>query len=337
MYVKRTILFTISVLLLATLLYSLDYDEFFRAASKLTFGSVALLLILQAVIMLLNSLKWYVLLRRYAVSFVNVFTTSLIGSMVNNLTPAGVAGGEPIKAYVLSRIDKIKMEKAFATVFVDLFVTILPVLLLDLLAIMLIFHYSFDLRIAWLLAIISLFLIALIAASFSILLDREPSMKFFNRLLAIFARISFLRRHVLRVESRVDELFSSFHRGIKDNMMDVWTLSVALLISSLVWVLSIVRIYLIFVLLGVSVNFDVILIVYTVMVTVGALPLLPGAIGLWEWVGTGLFTLFGISLEVAAVIVFLDRILFFWAPIIAGFLASLHVGLNVMRLVDRPE
>jgi uncharacterized protein (TIRG00374 family) len=337
MYRKRITLFVISILLLAALFYTLDYNEFFRITSRLSLRWITALVILQLVIMFLMTLKWYVVIRRYAVSFINVLYASLIGFMVNNLTPMSQAGGEAIRAYVISRIDKIKMEKAFATVFVDLFLTVIPILLLNLIAILLVFKYSADLRIAWLLIFLGLLILALIVTSFNILTNREPSLKLFNRLLDLLGRVRFLAKYVKRVESRVDELFGSFHRGIRDTMTDMWTLTVGILISSLTWVLSLLRVYLIFLALGVPVEFDVVVIVYAVLVNVGMLPLLPGALGMWEWVSTGLFTFFGIPMEAAVAVTLVDRLLFYWLPLFTGFLSSLHVGLNVMRLVERQE
>jgi len=335
MYRKRAALFILSVLLLAALFYTLDYNEFFRIASRMSPEVMALLVALQLAVMFLMSLKWYVVIRRYAVSFTNVLCTSLIGFMVNAVTPVSYAGGEPVRAYVISRIDKIKLEKAFATVLVDLFLTMVPVLLLNLLAIILVFKYSADLRIAWLLIIIGLFILTLLVTSSSILMNHGPSLKLFHRLLALFKRIRLLEKHLKRVESRVDELFLSFHHGIRDSMTDMWTLTVGVVISSMVWALSLLRVYIIFMALGVPVSFEVIVIVYAVLVTVSTLPLLPGALGMWEWVGTALFTFMGIPMEAAAAATMLDRLLSYWLPMFTGFLASLHVGLNVMRLVDK--
>jgi len=335
MYRKRVILFVVSILLLASLFYTIDYNEFFRVASKLSLHWIAYLLLLQAAILFLTALKWYVIIKRYAVSFWHVFNASLISQLVSNVTPMNLAGGEIIRAYAISKIDRIKMEAALATVIVDLFVTILPLLFLDLVSIILIFKYNFDLRIAWILGIVGVVILALMAASMGIVMRRGPSLMLFNRLLDLFGRVGFLRRHVKKIESRVDELFSSFHHSIRTTMTDLPTLTSGTLISASIWVSSILRLYLIFMALGVPVKFDEVVIVYTVLIMVSIFSLLPGALGIWEWVGSGMFALFGIPLEAAAAAVIIDRILFYWIPMFTGFLASLHVGLNIMKLVDK--
>ncbi|MBD3389172.1 MAG: flippase-like domain-containing protein [Candidatus Altiarchaeales archaeon] len=337
MFRKRILLFVVSILLLGALFFSVDYNELFRITSKLSYEWTAALIALQLFIMLLMSLKWYVIIRRYAVSFTNVLHTSIIGFMVNSLTPVSLAGGEPVRAYVISKIDKIKMEKSFATVLVDLYLHIIPVLFLNLVAIFIVFKYSMDLRFAWLLGLLAVLASTLLVGSFSLLTSRDPSLRLFNAILDVFERIVFLRKYVRRVEAHVDDLFSSFHRSIRTTMTDVWTLTVGLIISIAIWALSVLRIYLVFLALGVPIELWKVIVVYAILVTVSGLPLLPGALGIWEWVGTGLFTVLGLPLEVSAAIVLVDRLLFFWLPIFTGFLSSLHIGLNVTRLVDRQD
>jgi uncharacterized protein (TIRG00374 family) len=334
MYRKRLILFSVSVLLLAALFYTLDYNEFLRVTSNISFKSILVLVFVQFMVLFLNALKWYVVIRRYAVSFKNVLYTSLIGVMVNSLTPASYAGGEPVRVYVISKIDKIKPEKALATVLVDLFLTLVPVLLMTLFAIVLVFINNYNQLFAWALSVIVVFIIALLAASFGLIFSKEPSLKFLYVLLDALGRIRFLQPYVKAASSQIDELFFSFRRGIKNTMTDGWSLFVGVIISCLIWVLSVVRVYLIFAALGVPIDPSSLIIAYTVLIGVGVVPFLPGALGVWEWAGTGVFSFFGVPVAAAAAVVVIDRILFFWIPIFTGFIASLHIGLNATRLID---
>lgn len=337
MYRKRAALFVVSILLLGALFFSIDYGEFFRIAGKMSWEWAAALLAVQALIILLNALKWYVLIRRYGVSFMNVFQTTLIAMMVNNVSPANLAGGEAIRAYVISKIDRIKLEKAFATVLADLFLAILPILFLMLLSIFLIIKLSLDLRIAWALAIAGVFIAALIISSFSIILNRGPSLRLFNALMHSVGRIGMLKKQLLRFENQVDDMFMSFHRSIKSTMADTPTLILGLTISVAVWALTIARAYFIFVALGIAIEPDVLILVYVLLILVGILPLLPGALGVWEWAGAGMFVFFGIPMAAATAVIVVDRILFYWIPIFTGFLASLHLGINVMTMMDKAD
>jgi glycosyltransferase 2 family protein len=337
MYKKRSLLFLVSILLLGYLFYNLDYNEFITEASKISPQTAAILIVVQCAIMYLMALKWYVIVRRYGVSFSNVLHTSLIGAMVNNLTPASIVGGETIKAYAISKVDKIKLETAFATVFVDIFITLFPIFLLTLLAVGLALSYSFDYRITLALAVVGLLIILFVWAFVNVLMDKKPSLNLFKGLIKRLSKVPFLRAHVQEVESKVDDLFLSFHRSIKDTMTDTWTLTVSMFVSSWVWILNIVRIYLILQALDIPLSVGQVVIIYTIMIAVSIVPLLPGALGMWELIGTGLFTFFGVPMTVAAAVVVIDRLLSYWLPIFAGFGSSLYIGMNVMKLVDEPN
>ena len=337
MYRKRATLFLISAILLLALLYSLDWGKFSEVAGRVSLGWLLLLLCLQASIMLLNTCRWYVLVRRYGVSFVNALWASLICLMVNNLTPMSMVGGEPVRAYVLAKIDRIKAERAFATVLVDLFLGVAPVVFIDLVAISLVIRHSLDLRYAWFLALVGASTLGLLSVSVSILLRREPSMRLLKALLNLFGRARPLRAHVERLESGIDVLFMNFHNSMKVAVADRAALLLASAGSAAVWALTYLRVYLIFLALGVPVSPDVVVIVYSMLVMVSVLPLLPGALGMWEWAGIGMFALFGIGAEEAAAVVMLDRMLFYWIPILTGVASSLHVGLSARKLMEKDD
>ncbi|MBU0761648.1 MAG: flippase-like domain-containing protein, partial [Candidatus Altiarchaeota archaeon] len=314
MYRKRILLFLIGFTLLLSYIVNIDFVELSLVFSRLSLNSILILLGLQFLVFFLMSMRWYVIIRRYGASLWNVVRTSFIGFMVNNLTPVTYAGGEPVRALIISRIDKVKAEKAFATVLVDLFLSLIPAILLMFVALILVFKNSLDIRFAWLLGIIAFLLAALLVASTGLLLNRGPSLRLFKGALNIFARIKCIRRHVLIVESKVDELFASFHKSIKLSATSTSTTFPCLAISSLVWIFTLARVYLTFAFLGYSIDPEVVVIVYAILVTVSFMPFLPGALGLWEWVGTGIFTYFGVPLSVSVAFVIIDRDLFYWLP-----------------------
>ncbi len=337
MYRKRATLFLISVILLALLFYSLDFDKFFEITSSISIGWFVMLVFIQLVTLFLMSARWYIVIRRYGVSLLNVVQTSMIGFMVNNLTPMSLAGGEPIRAYVISKIDNIKIEKAFATVFVDLFISLVPALAINLIAVILVFKNSLDVRLAWILAIIGFIIIALFGAALGIIFSKDHSLRAFNKILGVFARVSYLKKYVRQIEEQVEELFSSFHNSIRTTITDKTTLFYGILLSSFTWILTLLRVYFIFLAVGVPIDFEIVVIVYAVLVTVSLLPILPGALGMWEWIGTGMFHYFGVSLEAAAAIVVIDRILFYWIPIALGGVSSIHVGFSIAKLMDMKD
>ena len=178
---------------------------------------------------------------------------------------------------------------------------------------------------------------ALFAAAIGILLKRESSIKLFQYILRTFGKVSFLKAHVVKVEGQVDDLFSSFRRGVNATLSDSAPMTQSLMISVVVWALNFIKVYMIFLALGIDIPFDVLIIVYAILTAVGILPLIPGALGLWEWVGVFLFTFFGIPREVAAAVVLIDRFFFYWLPIGLGSLATLRLGLNIHTILEKQK
>jgi glycosyltransferase 2 family protein len=326
-------MFALGLALIGVLIYSMDYAKIVSVTSRLSLFWIAALVLIQSLIMFLMSLRWYVIIRRYGVSFTNVFNASLIGFMVNSLTPVSYAGGEPARAYVISKVDKIKSEKAFATVFVDLFLALIPTLLFYLAAIALVLKDHYDMRLALILGIVGLCVSGFIALAMGVVLDSKSSMRVFHRIFKFLEFAPFFKNYVRGFESRLEELFMSFHRSIKATMTDSLTLCLGIFISSLIWVLTFFRVYMVFQALGLDIGFETVVIVYSVLIAVSVIPILPGALGMWEWVGTGLFTYFGVGLEASAVIVLVDRILFFWLPILFGLIAAASLGLDAKKII----
>jgi hypothetical protein len=332
---KRAALFLVSFILLAALLYNTDYQELIVVASNISFEWVFILVAIQLVIIVLTTLRWYVIIQRYGVSFSNAFQTSLIGLMVNNLTPINYAGGESAKAYIISRIDKVKTEKAFATVFADLFITLLPAIIINIIALILAIKNSFDIRITVVLGFVGVLMFSLFLAASSVVLSKEPSIRLFRSLLNFFAKTKMLRRYVVRIEDQVDDVFLSFHKSIKNTVSSRRVLVSSITLSSLIWILTFFRVYLTFLALGYQIDIETLIVVYAVLLTVSILPLLPGALGIWEWIGAGMFTYFGVPMAVAVAMIILDRLLFYWFPIALGAWASFDLGMDTLNLMKK--
>jgi len=335
MYLKRTTLFLIGFALLFALFYSLDIDEFINVTSRIGWEWFLLILCIQLLIILLMGLRWYVIIERYGVSFSNVMQTSIIGYMVNNLTPMSIAGGEPVRVFVISKLEKIKTEKAFATVLVELFLGLTPTLLINLIAIILVFQHSFDVYIIGILGLMGIVNLMLFGSCLTLFLKKEPSLFLIHWILSLVKKIGFLRTRAESVESQLDELFESFRRSINTTLMNVRTMALGFSISVLVWTFTFFKVYIIFMAIGIEIDIADMIIVYAILVAVGVLPLIPGALGIWEWMGVVLFSMFGIPKEAAAAVIIIDRLFFYWLPILLGSIASVKVGLSVRTLMER--
>ena len=59
----------------------------------------------------------------------------LVGLAVNNITPSGRGGGEPVRAYILAKEKNYPMEETFATVVADRALDTFPFVILAVLTI----------------------------------------------------------------------------------------------------------------------------------------------------------------------------------------------------------
>jgi glycosyltransferase 2 family protein len=334
MYKKRAALFIVSLFLIASLFFVADLGELLMIFSNMGIEAFALLLLLQFLIFFLMSLRWYLIIRRYGASFSHVLQVSFIGFMVNNLTPIGMAGGEPFKAYLISKLDRLKGEKAVATVLVDLFLNIIPALVLLFSATILVFLKSLDFRFAIVLGFIAFLITGLLVASVSTLMSYGPSLSFFRVFLDFFTRIKPLRGHIKNLESKVDEVFASFHRSISMSVKKKTTLASCFFISCLVWGLIILRVYLTFAFIGFRLGLDDVIIIYSLLIVVGVIPLLPGSLGMLEWAGAAILAYFGAPIAVAVAFVLIDRMMFSWFPMLLGALSSFNIGLNLKNILN---
>jgi hypothetical protein len=252
---------------------------------------------------------------------------------VNNITPIGIAGGEPVRAYLLYKIDKkVSMARSFASVIVDLFLEILPIFLLALISIILIILRGIRIEIAFVLSLLTLILLALFIISVSMVINKALSIRLINIFVKILSSLPMLNRRVESMKPRIDEIYEKFTIAIRKSMTDTRVLIYGTLISLGKWILVLCRVYLIFLALNVKISFSQVLIAETAVIVLSGIPLLPGALGIWEGTSVVLFTqIAGILPSQAAAATLIDRILFYLIPSVIGSIFAIHFGVNILK------
>ena len=253
---------------------------------------------------------------------------------MNNLTPVGIAGGEPFRAYVLSKVDKISIEKSFASVTTDLFLCICPIFALTAIAIFFIFSYGMSTNIALLLGMIAFLLFITFLVTIVIFLNKKFSMKIIKLFLGILSKIPFFNSRAIHAYSRIDHILDEFHETITENMQDKYILIVGTLLSGLAWFLTLFRTYILFTMLSIPLSFPEVIIVQITVIIVSFLPILPGALGVWEGTSIALYTGLGITPAAAAAATIIDRFIGFWIPALFGAIAAIHLGVNIIKIQD---
>lgn len=333
---KSIILFMAGLALLFAVLYSVGFREVLNELVKVNLFYIILLFLIQLLMMCLWALKWFIVLRRTGVSFWSVLPVSFTGYLINNVTPIAGAGGEPVRAYLLARKEsKLNTERAAASVVVDLFLEVMPLFMLVVLTIYLVFKYGAPMGMATVIGSVGVAL-ALLFILFIVLLSSEQVSRRIITFIIKMAKhipVSFLREHALDAEDRLEDIILEFRRAMRETVRDKSILVYGTITSIVIWLVSIARMYIIFMALGYNpestVHWISILVIARVIVAlVSFLSILPGAIGLWEGVSTGVFTLLGLPAPLAMAAALLERAFSFWIGSLIGGMASVYLGVE---------
>ena len=130
---KKSIFFLgISVLILVVMLWFVGIDQVIDALKIAKLEFIALAVAMQVFTYYLYTLRWKILnnLVDIDVGVKKLFPIVLVSLAVNNITPSGRGGGEPVRAYILSREEDYPMEETFATVVADRALDTFPFIIL---------------------------------------------------------------------------------------------------------------------------------------------------------------------------------------------------------------
>ncbi len=116
------LLIIIGLSIVGVLVLYFGQREIVMHISQLSLSDFFLLFVVQVTILVLSATKWWIILGDKTISYKSVLSISLIGYLVNGLTP--IAGGEPVRAYLISKIENVSSQKAFSSVFVDFFLAV---------------------------------------------------------------------------------------------------------------------------------------------------------------------------------------------------------------------
>jgi len=335
-------LFMVGLILIILLLQTLDIRQIEGKLSKMPEQDLLVyisgLFIIQLSVMILSALKWRVVLRNSRVSMRNIIPATFVGYLVNNITPVGLAGGEPIRAYILYKTDEISMPTSASSVIVDLFLEIFPIFLMILASIGIVLSSGVPLEVSVLLVVMTFILAVLFATVVSIAYHRPYSSSLIKIIGKIISVTPFFRRYSKRLGDEFEDITQRFDEAMKLQLMDNKIIIQGVFISVLVWILRVLRLYVSFLVLGIEVALPTVVVVETVVSAVSFLPLLPGALGIWEWTSVELFSIISpysginISREYAAMGTLMNRVFLYLIPCIIGVIAAFYLGLNISKI-----
>lgn len=265
--------------------------------------------------------------------FVMMFT-SLFG---NNITP-GAAGGEPMRAYLLSKFEGISFDLAFVSASADRVFEFFPFVLVSVFAIYMISTWNISF---WSTLFISV-LIMITMAFFGLLIYVGVKREIAERLILSIARslfpyiIKLTKKEVsfTDVTKQIIYYVERFSTGFATVLKDHKMFALGLTISFLMWGTDMVRMYLCFVAVGSYPPILPMIIIYTIAILITILPTIPGALGLREVTMVGLFLVIGVPADVVIAASLIDRVVSYLMPTLVGAVTTVYYG-KLLKKMDK--
>ena len=327
---KTALLLGVSVIILLIMLWFVGIDQVIDALKLANLSIIALAILAQIFTYFLYSLRWQILnkLANMDVSVRELLPMVLVGLAVNNITPSGRGGGEPVRAYILAKEKNYHMEETFATVVADRALDTFPFVVLaaiTIAAMTLYFNLSTGLLIVMVVAVIA------IVTVLAILIYMCINPGFGKRVDGWIIRLvrRFYKKNSEEFEEKIHSIIFGFQDTMKLLISNRKVMYYTIPLSFLIWIFEIIRVYLVFLAFGANVNLIVIGEVFIVASLVGMIPLLPGGLGTVDGMMILFYSSAGISSSISAAATVIERLISFWMATILGLVILPKYGSSI--------
>jgi uncharacterized protein (TIRG00374 family) len=278
---KTLLMLGISVIILLIMLYFVGIEQVIGALKIANLSIIALAIVVQIFTYFLYTLRWQILnkIAGMDVGIKKLLPMVLVGLAVNNITPSGRGGGEPVRAYLLSKEkEEYSFDETLATVVADRALDTFPFVLLAAITIAsMAMFFDFDL---WLLIVMVLAVIAIVAILIVLIymcINPNFGKRVDGWIIGLVRR--FYKKDTEELENSIHEAIFGFQNTMKMVISNKKGLAYSLTLSFVIWIFEIIRVYLVFLAFGANVNLIIIGEVFIVASLVGMIPLLPGGLG----------------------------------------------------------
>ena len=329
---KKTVFFMgVSILILIVMLWLVGIDKVIDALKVAKTEYIIIAIAMQVFTYFLYTLRWKILNNLVDINtgIKKLIPMVLVGLAVNNITPSGRGGGEPVRAYILAREEDYPMEETFATVVADRALDTFPFVVLAVLTIIgMTISFDFD---AWLLILMIIAVIAIVAVLI-ILIYMCVNPGFGKRvdgwIIGLVRR--FYKKNSEDLENKIHSAIIGFQDTMKLVISDKKSLYYAMPLSFVIWIFEILRVYFVFLAFGASVSPVVIGEVFILASLAGMIPLLPGGLGAVDGIMIAFYSAAGITASISAAATIIERLISFWMTTILGMVILPYYGSSVL-------
>ena len=332
MKVGRLVIFLLfGLAIMGGMLYFIGIDEVIKDLMLSNLWFVLFAVILQFVTYFLYTLRWQIINKTANIDLGirKLLPMVLVSLAVNNITPSGRGGGEPVRAYLLAKEGNYKFEDTFATVIADRALDTFPFVILSILTIIaIILTFSLDMALIVFLVLCVAGITALVILLLYICVNQSFGVKLTKWIIKIARR--FYKNYTLDTEKRIVEAVVTFQSRMNALMRDKDILYYALPLSFVIWIFEILRVYAVFLAFGARVSPIVIGEVFIIASLVGMIPLLPGGLGAVDGMMILFYSGAGITASISAAATVVERLISFWMTTFLGLLVLPFYGTSVL-------
>jgi uncharacterized protein (TIRG00374 family) len=332
--VKRALATIVLVLALAgglaAILLREDLGQIYDAIISADLRLVGIAVGLYFVEVLFWAYRWKVALvaAGYNLSFRRSYLIAHSGMFFSNITPLSKSFGEPFRAYLIKKIQKVPYSAGFATILAEGILT-LPTFFGLLLAgmVLLIRLQSPPLWVsAVILGTISCLLIAFVPLAYVLVKRKTASGGIFRVIRWVYRRLG-RKTSDKKIMDPIKRFYASIGIVLHDRKKAVIISAIALLLN----LVSLMRIWIILFAFGRNVSLAAPLLAITIPILAGGIPFLPGGLVLVEASMVGVFVACGIPLTIAVSATLVERSISYFLSTIVGAAATSYLGIKMWK------
>ncbi|MDD3985933.1 MAG: UPF0104 family protein [Methanobacterium sp.] len=321
----------IGAFIIFILSFAIGIQDILDVLSKANNFIILVALFLEIVIIGAWAVRWSLILKVVDKSpgFIKLFVMMFTSLFGNNITP-GAAGGEPMRAYLLSKFEGISFELAFVSASADRFFEFFPFVLVSGFAIYMISAWDISFWNVFFISVLIIITMSLFGLLIYIGVKKEIAERFILSIASsIFPFAIKLTKKELSFEQVTDQIIyyvERFSTGFATVLQNHKMFALGLGISFAMWGIDMLRMYLCFVSVGSFPPVIPMIIIYTIGILITILPTIPGALGLREATMVGLFLVVGVHGDIVIAASLIDRIISYLMPTMVGAFTTAYYG-----------
>jgi uncharacterized protein (TIRG00374 family) len=332
---KSVLFLIVGLIIMAVMLWFIGIEKVIASLKLTNLWLILAAILIQVFTYFLYAFRWEIInkITDIDVGLKKLLPMILVGLAVNNITPSGRGGGEPVRAYILSKESDKPMEEAFATVITDRALDTFPFVLLAIITIIGVTFY-FPLS-SWIIAVMIIAVLAIVLVLFLLIymsVNENFGNKFTNWIIRVIHR--FYKKESEKMEIKVKEIVSGFQSTMKAMISNKKVLYYALPLSFIIWLFEIIRVYVVFLAFGVTVSPLIIGEIFILASLIGMIPLLPGGLGAVDGVMILFYSAAGIPTSISAAATVVERLISYWMSTIIGLLLVPYYGASVLDKIS---